>query len=49
MVCGGILGGICGHSLNKKIREHTVEQLFIGLMMLMIVINIYNICKFITG
>ncbi len=46
MVFGGIAGGICGRSLNKKIKEETVDRLFIGLMVLMIVINIYNIWKF---
>lgn len=46
MVAGGILGGICGRALNKKIEENTVDKLFIGLMLLMILINIYNIFKF---
>lgn len=47
MVSGGILGGICGRSINKKIKESTVDQLFIGLMVVMILINIYNIFKYI--
>ncbi len=46
MVCGGILGGICGRSLNKKLDEKTVDRLFISLMVLMILINVYNIYKF---
>lgn len=46
MVIGGIGGGIGGRSLNKRIEEKTVDKLFIGLMVLMIVINIYNIYKF---
>ncbi len=46
MVAGGILGGIAGRSVNKKIDGKTVDQLFIGLMMLMILINLYNIYKF---
>lgn len=45
MVIGGITGGICGRALNKKIEEKTVDQLFIGLMVVMILINIYNIFK----
>ena len=32
--------------INKKIDEKTVDKLFIALMVLMIVINIYNIFKF---
>ena len=31
---------------KKKINEKTVDKLFIALMLLMIVINIYNIYKF---
>lgn len=47
MVCGGICGGICGRSLNKKLNSDQVDKLFIMLMLVMIVINIYNITKFI--
>lgn len=46
MVTGGIAGGICGRSLNRRMQEKTVDQLFIGLMIVMILINIYNIYKF---
>ena len=46
MVAGGILGGICGRSLNRKLREETVDRLFIALMIVMILINLYNIYKF---
>ena len=46
MVAGGIAGGICGRAINKIIDEKTVDKLFIALMVLMIVINIYNIFKF---
>lgn len=46
MVIGGIAGGICGRGLNKKIEEKTVDKLFIGLMLLIILINIYNIYQF---
>lgn len=47
MVAGGIAGGICGRSINKKIESCTVDKLFIGLMVVMIIVNIYNIYKFI--
>jgi len=46
MVTGGILGGICGRSVNKKIAESHVEKLFIGLMAVIILINMYNIYRF---
>ncbi|MFI3238430.1 MAG: sulfite exporter TauE/SafE family protein [Lachnospiraceae bacterium] len=46
MVIGGIMGGKCGRALNDNIEEDTVDKLFIGLMVVMIVINIYNIYQF---
>lgn len=46
MVCGGILGGMAGRKVNRRLNEKAVDQLFIGLMVLMILINIYNIWKF---
>lgn len=46
MAGGGILGGFCGRRINKKIDSHTVDRLFMGLMVLIILINIYNIYRF---
>ena len=46
MAFGGICGGICGRSVNKKIDSKQVDRLFIGLMLVMILINIYNIYHF---
>lgn len=42
MVGGGIGGGIVGRKLNKKIDVHTVERLFMGLMLVIIGICVYN-------
>ncbi len=46
MVAGGIAGGICGRSVNKGLKEESVEKLFIGLMVVLIGINLYNIYLF---
>lgn len=46
MVAGGLAGGAAGRKVNKKIEEKTVDKLFIGLMGVIILINIYNIYKF---
>ena len=46
MVTSGICGGACGRSFNKKLESHVVDRLFIGLMVVMIFINMYNIYKF---
>jgi len=46
MVTGGIYGGICGHVLHRKMDEKVSEKLFIGLMAAIILINVYNIYKF---
>ena len=48
MVLGGILGGICGRKINNRIQEKTVDKLFIGLMMVIMLINVYNIYKFVA-
>ena len=46
MVIAGIGGGMAGRSINKKIDTDTVDKLFIGLMVVLILINIYNIYRF---
>ncbi len=46
MVLGGLLGGVAGRRINKKIREHTVDKLFIGLMAVIILICTYNAVQF---
>ena len=46
MIPGGILGGIFGRWINKKIASETVDKLFIALMCVIICINIYNIAAF---
>lgn len=47
MIVCGLLGGMAGRSINKKIDEKTVDKLFIGLMAVIILINIYNIYYYI--
>ena len=46
MVAGGITGGICGRSVNKRLKETSVDKLFIVLMVVMIAINVHNIYCF---
>lgn len=48
MSVGGILGGFCGHKINKKIESKDVEYLFICLMSVIILINIFNLIKYST-
>ena len=47
MIIAGLLGGMAGRSINKKIDDRTVDKLFIGLMAVIILINIYNIYYYI--
>ena len=42
-----IAGGMAGRAINKKIDSKTVDKLFIGLMVVLIFINIYNIYRFV--
>lgn len=46
MACGGIGGGMVGRKINKKIENETVDRLFISLMVVMILVNIYNVFHF---
>ncbi len=46
MVICGILGGMAGRYINKKLDEHAVDKLFIALMAVIILINIYNVVKY---
>lgn len=46
MMLGGITGGVLGRRWNQRIRGEVVEQLFIMLMLLIILINIYNFFVF---
>lgn len=45
-VVGGIAGSMLGRAINRKIDNKKVDKLFIGLMVVLIGINIYNIWKF---
>ena len=46
VVIGGITGGVWGHAANKKMEIKTVDKFFMALMVVMILINIYNVIKF---
>ena len=46
MVACGILGGAAGRAVNRRIDSKRVDKLFIGLMVMIILINIYNIAKY---
>ena len=49
MVAGGIGGGIVGRKLNKKMDNRAVDKLFIGLMVLIVCICIYNATRAFIG
>ena len=49
MVGGGILGGMIGTRVNGHIKPRYVSQLFVYLMIVIIMINIYNILQFIQA
>lgn len=42
MVAGGIVGGILGRTCNKKMDNKAVDKLFIGLMVVIMAISLYN-------
>lgn len=49
MVLGGIGGGIVGRKLNKKMDNRAVDKLFIGLMVLIVAICVYNAVRAFVG
>ena len=46
MVGGGILGGAAGRAVNRKLDAGMVNRLFIGLMIVIMVICVYNMIQF---
>lgn len=46
MVLCGVAGGVVGSKINAKIESKTVDKLFIGLMLLIIVVSLFNIIRY---
>lgn len=46
MIACGILGGVVGSRINKKIDNKTVDRLFIGLMSVIVVICAFNVYRY---
>lgn len=46
MVTGGILGGIVGRSMNKRLTSVMVDRLFVGLVVVIIGISVLNAWRF---
>ena len=44
----GVLGGICGRIINKRIDERCVDKLFSGLMVVIVLICVYNAAKYLV-
>ena len=46
MVVGGITGGMAGRNINRHIDDRQVERLFLGLMVLITLISLFNAWRF---
>ncbi len=46
MIACGVLGGLVGSRINKRIDNRTVDRLFLGAMGLIMCINVYNIFRY---
>lgn len=46
MIACGVLGGLAGSRINKRIDNRTVDRLFIALMAVIVCINVYNIFRY---
>lgn len=49
MICGGVGGGLIGSRFSKKFNDKQVDKFFIWLLIVLCIINIYNIIKFALG
>lgn len=47
MIIGGIAGADIGRRINKKLNDKTVNNLYIALMIVVILVNVYNIIQYI--
>ena len=48
MIFGGIVGGLCGRMLNKKMSNRQVDRLFLGMLVAITVVSVFNLYKYIT-
>lgn len=43
MIIGGVLGGLIGSKLNKKLKSEQILKMFNSFLVLLIVLNVYNV------
>lgn len=48
MIAGGVLGGILGSGISKRISAERVETIFTALMFIIMGVNVYNIVRFLA-
>lgn len=46
MACCGIFGGFAGRKVNSRIDDRAVDKLFIGLMVVIMGICVFNMIKY---
>ena len=46
MCLGGVFGALIGSKISKKMDNDKTQKFFIGILLFLIAINIYNIKKF---
>lgn len=46
MGAGGVIGAIVGSHIVKRVNDQTVERVFMGLMLVIMSVNVYNIIRF---
>lgn len=49
MICGGIGGGMAGRVVNKRMDNAAVDKLFMGLMVVIILISVFNTVRYSIG
>lgn len=46
MVIGGVAGGFLGRSFSKRMSSHQVDVLFMGLLLVITGISVYNLVNY---
>ena len=48
MVIGGVMGGLIGRTVNKRLTEGQIDKLFISILLVIIGISVFNCVKYVT-
>lgn len=48
MIAGGLLGGVIGRAIHRRIQAQTVRRLYLVVLVAILLINVYNVVQFVA-